>query len=815
METLRQDLSYASRLLRKSPVFTVVATLTVAIGVGATTTVFSVTNGLLFRQLPGVERPGELVTAHRASDGDRFGAFSWMNFMEYRAEGAELMDLAGVSSLPIGMGGDGLGDEHVKPVFAFTVTHNYFRVLGAEPMLGRFFTEAEAETVGETSVVVLGHDTWTERFGADPSVLGRTVRINRHQFTVIGVTREGFNGHSGAIVTGAYLPITSKEVFENGRRMTERGATWMETVGRLQPDVSLKQAQAGMTVINDRLVQEYPDLLEGQNVLLLRYGPIFAAAAGPIRIFMSLLFVVAAIVLMIGSINVAGMLLARATQRAREIGVRLALGAKRSRLVRQLLTESMVLFLAGGLGGLFLSYGAASVINRYQPPIPLPLALDVTPDLRVLLLALAMTVGTGFLFGLAPALQGTRRSLRSVIGDGAQPSPRSRLRSAFVVTQIAGSALLLVGAGLFSRGLQQAHLIDPGLNPENVHVVGISLSRQHFTDPEAAEFYRTLVDRTRAHPGVRSVGLIDNLPLSMGNQTTTFAIPGRVESDDEDHPTDFAVVSASYFETMEIVLVGGRPFDDSDRQGSPEVVVVNEELAERMWPGEDPIGRALMFGGAENGTRTTVIGVARDGSYRMLGEDQRFMVYRPQAQAQRLDMTMVTRIEPGVADIMARDMAGMVRQIESDLPLDWNAPMMEIMGISLLPSRIVSGVATAFGGVGLLLATLGLYGILSQMVTQRTREIGVRMALGAGRESVRRLFLGHGLRLTAIGLALGFATAFGVTRFLGFFLYGLSPTDPITFGAIALLLGATALTACYVPARRATRTEPMEALRHE
>ncbi len=818
MESLRQDLSYAFRVLRKSPVFTVVAVLTVAIGVGATTTVFSVTNGLLFRRLPGVERPGELVTAHRTTERDNFGAFSWLNFIDYRNDGADLLDLAAVSVLPASLGGDGLDDEHVKPVLAFTVTHNYFRVLGARPHLGRFFSEPESETVGDVSTVVLTHRTWVERFASDPSVLGRTVRINRNMFTIIGVTAEGFNGHGGTVVTGLFLPITAKAAFErNSRRMAERGANWMETVARLEPGVSLKQAQAGMTVITDRLAQEYPEIMEGQGIRILKYLPIFAAAAGPIKIFMLLLFAVTAIVLLIGSINVAGMLLARATQRSKEIGVRLALGARRERLVRQLLTESMVLFLIGGVGGVALSYGAASLISGYQPPIPIPLALDVTPDLRVLFLALALTVGTGLLFGLAPALQGTRQPLTAVITDGGEVSHRSRLRSAFVVSQIAGSALLLVGAGLFSRGLQQARLIDPGLNPDDIHVVGLGLARQNYTEAEAADLYRMLVERTEGLPGVRSVGLIDNLPLSMGNQTTAFAVPGQqpVAEGEGDHQTDFSVVSPGYFSTMEIPIVRGRSFTEADREGSSEVAIINEEIARRIWPGEDPVGKQLSYGGQENGLPVTVIGVAKDGSYQIIGEDPRFMIYRPQAQEQPLDLTLVARVEPGVAGMMTREMAGLMRQIDRDLPLDWNAPMVEIMGLSLLPSKIAAGVATGFGGIGLLLAALGLYGIMSQMVTQRTREIGVRMALGAGRDRVRRMFLGYGARLTAIGLGLGFAAAFGITRFLGFFLYGISPTDPVTFAGIGLLLGVTALAACYIPAHRATKTEPMEALRHE
>jgi predicted permease len=818
MESLRQDLAYGFRRLRKSPVFTLVSVLTVAIGVGATTTVFSVTNGLLFRRLPGVERPGELVTAHRTNETNDWGAFSWLNFIDYRSQGAEFLDLAAQSTLPASLGGDGLDDEHVKPVFAFTVTHNYFRVLGARPMLGRFFSESEAETVGDAATVVLTHSTWVDRFASNPSVLGRTVRINRHMFTIIGVTAEGFNGHGGTIVTGLFLPITAKAAFEkNSRRMSERGASWMETVARLEPGVSLKQAQGGMTIINDRLAEEHPELMADQGIRIIKYLPIFAAAAGPIKIFMLLLFAVTAIVLMIGSINVAGMLLARATQRSKEIGVRLALGARRERLVRQLLTESMVLFLIGGVGGVALSYGAASLISGYQPPIPIPLALDVTPDLRVLFLALALTVGTGLLFGLAPALQGTRQPLTAVITEGGEVSHRSRLRSAFVVSQIAGSALLLVGAGLFSRGLQQARLIDPGLNPDGVHVVGLGLARQNYTEAEAADLYRTLVARAEAMPGVISVGLIDNLPLSMGNQSTAFAVPGHepVGEGDGDQRTEFSVVSPGYFGTMEIPIVRGRSFTEADREGAPEVVIVNEELARRIWPEEDPVGKQLSYGGQENGLPVTVVGVAKDGSYQIIGEDPRFMIYRAQAQAQQLDLTLVARVEPAVAPMMTREMAGLMRQIASDLPLDWNAPMVEIMGLSLLPSKIAAGVATGFGGIGLLLAALGLYGILSQMVTQRTREIGVRMALGAGRERVRRLFLGHGLRLTVVGLGIGFATAFGITRFLGFFLYGISPTDPATFVGIGLLLGATALSACYIPARRATQTEPMEALRHE
>jgi len=817
IESLRQDVGYALRVLRKSPGFTTMAALTIALGVAATTTILSVANGLLFRHIPGVEHPGRLVTGHRTDeDGGGFHAFSYPDFVDLRDGAPGLVDLAAYSFF-IGSvsGGEAAEATNPVPLAGMLVSGNYFSMLGVRPALGRFFTPDEAERIGGPPVIVLSHRAWETRFRGDSAIIGASIRVNRHAFTVVGVAQEGFNGHLSLTNIAAFAPIVAQEPLKGFSNLTNRGDVWLETVGRLRPGVQKAQAGAALASIDATLEQTWGDDHDSGSVRLDKYLPFVPQGAGPVKLFMLLLLVIAGIILLIGSVNVAGMLLARGVQRSKEIGVRLALGARRGRVVRQLVTETLLLFGLGGVVGIVLTYWAVSVIGRLSLPIPIPLLLDFSPDLRVLTAALVVALGTGLVFGLLPAIRVTRHALTDVIKEGAGSYRRSRLRNAFVVAQVTGTTLLLIGAGLFLRALGQAQTINPGFDPKGIHVLGTDLDIHQYSTPEAVAFFSRLTERLEARPGVAGVAMIDILPLSLANQTSGFVVPGRpaVEGDGL-IPTDYATVTPEYFSVMRIPLVRGRGFGPEDRAESPRVAIINETIARRVWPNEDPVGQRVLLGSLEDGTPTEIVGVAKDGKYRSLGEDPRAMVYIPFAQDPGVSMETLVRVRPGMAD-PDRLLREEVHSLDADLPLIWNAPMEDIMAISLLPSRAAAVIAAAFGTVGLLLAAIGLYGVLAQMVVQRTREIGVRIALGADRSAVRRLVLRHGLGLAAVGLVAGIAAAMVLGRLLGSLLYGLNPADPPTYLAIATVFTAVAAAACWFPARRATRTDPMQALRHD
>jgi putative ABC transport system permease protein len=611
--------------------------------------------------------------------------------------------------------------------------------------------------------------------------------------------------------------VTLEPVISHRSQILEnRQAVWLELVGRLQPGATRAGAAAALSAISARLGRS-EGLEFDRNVDVRAYSPLPASAVLPAMGFLGMLLLLAMMVLVIASANVANVLLARASGRTREIAVRLAIGAGRGRLVRQLVTESLLLFALGGAGGTLLAAWATQALSGLHIDVGMPIALDFSLDLRVLLVALGVTLFTGLAFGLVPALQATRPDLVRTLKDEPALTRRGRfrLRGAFVAAQVAGTTLLLVTAGLFIRALGRAGAIDVGFDPGPVHTLSLEMSVSSGEPSAVRGFAERLEQRVAGLPGVAAVGTTDILPLNMGNQQTVVSIPGR-----EDQPnvgwfqTDLASVSSGYFDAMAMPLLKGRAFSAADRDGAPGVAVINGTLAARMWPGEDPLGKTFLFGSLRDGTPMTVIGVARNAKYRSLGEDPIPMVFVPFAQQGSRSISLVVRMAPGAAD-PARGLRDAVRALDPALPIVRIAPLTQVIGVALLPNRVALGLATLFGGTGLLLSAVGLYGVLSYMVSRRRREIGIRMALGAAAHNVRNLVLGDGLRLVAIGLAIGFVVAGIVSRLLRTFLFGVSPLDPITYGAIALLFATVSLAACLVPTRRALRTEPLEVLRHD
>lgn len=816
MDALLKDLRTAVRTLRSAPLATAVAAVTIALGVGATTTIFGVGNAILLRTPVGVRDSDALVSVHRiAEDGSSFHAFSHPDFRDMQ-RAAGLTDLVAFMEFPASVGTEG------EPVLEMgvLVSANYFRLLGTRPALGRFFVAEEDVGPGGARVVVLSHAAWQTRFHGDTSVVGRAVTINGQPFTVVGVAERGFGGHITALPVAMWVPLALQPVVRGGMGdfLDNRRSVGLEFLGRLAPGSSARQAGEALgTIWRQGAVEAGAERTRGVDVR--PYAPVPAPALLPMAGFLGVMLVLAALVLLIASANVANVLLARAAARTREIAVRLAIGASRGRLVRLLVTETMLLFLLGGLGGTLIAAWATGALERVNLPFPLPVAFDFGLDLRVLGAALAVVLATGLVFGLAPALQATRPDLMRSLKDeaGVVRIGRMRLRGAFVTAQVAGTTLLLVVAGLFVRALARAGEVDLGFDPAPLHAVSFEFRATNY-DPERVIAFAEELERTVGGlPGVVSVGSMDMLPINFGNQQTRFAIDGRPsEPDVGQFSTDFAVISPGYLATIGIPLLRGRDFGPADRRESPSVALVNEALAQRAWPGEDPVGKLIRFGddGAE-ATRTLVVGVVRNAKVRSIGErETRSMLYLPMRQEGRTAMTLLLRMAPG--QVVPTDaLRRAVRAIDPALPVGTSAPYPEILALSLLPNRIAVLVAALFGTTGLVLATVGLYGVLSYMVQRRRREIGIRLALGAAGAHVRTLVLREGLRLTGLGLLLGLGVAAGVTRLLGALLYGLSPLDPLTYGGIAVVMLGTAWLACAGPMRRALRTEPLEVLRHD
>ncbi|MGD8866265.1 MAG: ABC transporter permease [Gemmatimonadales bacterium] len=810
MESIVHDLRYAVRALKRSPGFALIAVLTLALGIGATTTIFSVVNAVLLKPPPGVRGASELVRLYRvAEDGSSFHEVSYPNYLDYRSASSGLSDLAATA-----VQGVVLSDrEEPEAMFGLLVSSNFFGLLGVQPALGRFFTADDGTAAAEREVV-LSHRTWARRFGRDPSILGRTIHVNRVSFTVVGITQEGFRGPNSMVDIGVWLPMESAPQLATGRDLHSRADTWIDAFGRRRPDASTERVEAALNRVSANLRTEFPNNNPDYGVDVWSYRPIGTRAFGPAMGFSVFLFLIAGTVLLIACLNVGSMLLVRATQRGREMTMRLALGASRRRLVRQLLTESVLLFSIGGAGGVLVALYVTRLLSAYQLPVDLPLVLDFTPDSRALAFSLAVALVAGLAFGLAPALHIThgdpQTNLRA--GSAVGSVPRARLRSVFVVTQVAGSTLLLIGAGLFARGLVRAGSVDLGFEPDGVHALSMELDNFAYDVERASSFFRDLMERVAELPGVESVGATNRPPVTLGGGGTEFRVVGRPPANQNELPrTDFATITPGYLETFRIPVIDGRRFSEADRGDAVRVAIVNETFARRNWPEDSPLGKRIELD-AVGDDPLEIVGVARNAKYRTLTENPRPMVYVPYEQWPSTSLVVLVRLQRAEVDI-AGQLRGVVHELDDALPIDANVAYTDLMDIAMLPSRAAALFTTVFGAVGLLLAALGLYGVLAFAVNMRTREIGIRMALGARAAEMRVLVIRGGMKLVGVGLAIGFLIAGAVMRLMRGLLYGLSPTDPLTFGSIAVLLTGVAVAAAYLPARRATQVDPVKALR--
>ena len=814
MERVLDDLRYAVRKLRKAPGFATAAILSIAIGIGANSAIFSVANTLLLRPSP-ITEPDRVVDVYATfSTDDGLHTFSYPNYVDYRDRTRTLSGLAAFDHLMVSMN---TGDAP-ELVFAAVATHDYFDVLGIEPALGRFFLPEEDATPGSHPLAVISHGLWQRRFAGDADVLGREITLNGTRFAVVGVAPPSFTSTQAFTAPDVWTPMMMwSELRSSPRFLTSRSSLALQLVGRLAPGATIEQAQTELGTIARALEEEFPDVNEGRSVLAVKSSALPPEARRVVGGFMALLLVVTGLVLLVACVNVGNLLLARAIGRRREIAVRLAVGAGRGRIVRQLVTETLVLFAVAGIAGILLGLWTTKLLPALLPPIDVPISLDFALDIRVLSFAAALTLLTGLIFGLVPALGSSRPDLVPALKDdeGSGRYSKSRLRGALVVGQVAISLLLLVGAGLFLRALQRADGIDPGFNPDGLAVASLDLDMHGYSVERGREFFERLRERMENLPAVESATLVDPPPLSLSRRTMSVLVPGHEPPQGlAGFPIDVSVVAPDYFRSMAIQLLQGRDFDERLTADVPARAVINEMMARRFWRDGSPVGRRFYVDSIVDSLSVEVIGVARDSKYRTLGEEPQMFIYLPLAQFYQGDMWVVARARADVTPILSA-IRGEVRALDPNMSLAVVMPLRQLVGVSLLPQRVAAWVTGVVGLIGLLLAGVGLYGVTAFAVSQRTREFGIRIALGASEGDVVGLVLRRGAVLTAWGLAIGLLLAFVVTRFLAGLLFGVSALDPVAFAGVAILLAGVAAAASYIPARRAAAVDAMESLRYE
>ncbi len=813
MGDLLQDLRYSVRMLVKSPVFTAAAVLTLALGIGLNAATFSTVNGILLRPLPGATDPDQLVQIYRRWPGLDYGSNSIPHFQDLRDRSGDVFsDVAAWGFAPMSLSADGRNERLV----GLMVSATFFRTYGVTPALGRFFLPGEEDRgPGAHPVAVLGNGFWRDHFGGDPSVVGRTLLLNGHPFQVVGIAPESFDGPVTYAAIPAYVPLMmQREIFPGRDFLEARGNNMLNAVGRLHDGITLAQAQQRVDALLLQLREELPDFYSEQIGTLLvpqmdaGIHPMFRNAQVGMSVVM---MAVVSLLLLIACVNVANLFLARARERRREMGIRLSLGAGRGRVLRQLLTESLLFGILACAAGLGLAAAAVRVLSRVRLPMDGPWAFSVSMDGRVL----AFTVGVSFLatvlFGLVPALQATRTDMVSAVKGDSGTRSRSRASSTLVVLQMALSLLLLISSGLFLRSLQGATSIDPGFDdPAHVVLASLDPGLQGYDEARSRAFLDRLLDDVAALPVVTAVGLSDWLPLGLGASDRFVEIPGYEFAEGELRSINYGRVSEGYLEAMGVELLEGRTFSRTDDAAGAPVIIVNRHFADRFWPGQSAVGKVVRAAGKDR----QVVGVVETGKVRSLGEAPTGLMYLPQRELFTTGVTLVARASSDPPAVLRR-IRETIRSADPDMPVFDVRTMEEHMGIALLPARLGGSVLGLFGLLGLVLAAVGIYGVMAYSVAQRTRELGIRIALGSDRADVVRLVLGEGMRLAGIGLGIGLVGAVASSRLVGSLLYGVRPLDPVAFSVVPLTLLVVAAAAVYLPARRAARVDPIRALKTE
>ncbi|MBI3263813.1 MAG: ABC transporter permease [Acidobacteria bacterium] len=814
MDSLLQDIRYGARMLWARPGFTVIAALSLALGIGANTAIFTLVNDVLLKPVP-VADPGRLVvvsTTDQRNPGNL--PVSHLNFLDIRDQNRVFSAVAGQAFTTVNVL---VGTETVQAP-TLVVTWNYFQALGLGTGLGRLFLPQEDQTPGSHPVVIMSHGLYERRFGSDPSIVNRTITLNRQPFTVIGVTPRDFDGTFIGFEPDLYVPMMMHDVVQPGFDWynTRRGL-FLFVLARLKPDTTLQQARANLASLGDQFSKAFPVDNRGRSFTATSFleARIDPDGEGTLVKVSGLLMTVVGVVLLIACANIANLLLVRTTGRRKEVAIRLAMGASRVRLVRQLLTESLVLALVGGALGVAVAYGSIAGLVSAALPLPIPVAQGLSLDTRVLLFALGLSVLTGIVFGLVPALQASKPDvvpvLKNVVVSAGSSGRRLSARQVLIVAQVALSLVALIGAGLFLRSLDKAQAINPGFEIEKMVILGVNLGREGYTPERGGLFYRQVVDRLGSLPGVRAVSVARDRPFGGGLSRSVFP-EGQETASTTGTLVQNNIVDERYFATLGIPVTRGRAFGPQDAPGSPAVAIVNETMASRFWKGQNAVGKRFRFFGEQN--YTEIVGVVRDAKYNSLTERPQPFVYEPLRQDYAPAATIHVRTGGDAAAIIA-PVRETITAMDRGLSVFGIRTAREQVDRTLAQQRMGSMLLGFFGGLALVLAAIGIYGVTNYSVSQRTREIGIRMALGAGRTEVMSLVLGQSLALVAIGLAIGVTSAALLARLVGNLLFGVQPTDPATLVTTSAIMTLVAATATFVPARRASRLDPLVALRYE
>ena len=815
VDAVLRDIRYSARLLRRSPGFAVMAFLTLAIGIGATTAVFSLVNRALLRPLP-VERPHELVSLNNSGARGMLPMFSYPNYVDIRDRAGVFAGLVAYRFAPLSVSANGVNER----LWGYEVSGNYFDVLGVRPVLGRTLSPADDAQRGAHPVVVVSFRYWQQRLGADPAAVGRPVLVNGRSYTLIGVAPRGFFGTEVVAAPDLWFPLAMQPVLENGQpQLDDRRSDTVLVIGRRAPGVERPQVAAALDRVAADLAREFPDVNQDKRVVLSAPGFIGDAMRGPLLGFMGLLLAVAGLVLLLACVNLASLLLARAIDRRREVAVRLSIGAGRAALVRQLLIESLMLSSTAGAAGLALAWWLVRAAAAIRIPVDIPVVLDLPLDANVLGFNIALSVLTAAMFGLVPALQATRADLIGVLKDSAASTERHSVawRNGLIVVQVAVSLVLLTGAGLMWRALGHTGSMALGFEPDGAVEVSFDLRLQGYTAAQGGELQQRLLGSVRALPGIRQAALADVVPIDLHFSRSRVYAEGAVVERDTRAPMAFSSrITPGYFAAMGTRLEDGRDFTDMDDLRSTPVAIVNRALARQLWPGAAAIGRRFRIGrpasGQTDGPLVEVVGVVEGGKYASFNDEGQAAVYRPLRQSYTGATSVVARTDGDAASALAL-VRNAVRDLDPNMPIGSARTFDERLSVPLLPARVAALALGSFGALALVLAAIGLYGVMSYSVSTRTHEIGVRLALGAQRGDVLRMVLGEGGRLVAFGIVAGVGFAMLLTRLMTAILFGISPTDPATYAVVVTALFGVALVACWLPARRAMRTDPLDALR--
>jgi len=812
MNRLMADLGYAFRQLRRAPGFALTAVLTLALGITANSTILSWISATLFNPIPGAKQIDNMLTIQRGERSEHPSPpFSYPDFVDVRENNKSFSGMLGYHDDYISI----TGSAKPERVYGALTSADYFEVLGVQPYLGRTLISTKANERAGAAIVVLSYGLWQNQFAGDPEILGKTIQLNLRPFTIVGVAPKGFRGCKSGLHTDIFLPLAADGQIWGNDRIDKRGVSWLNVLGVLRPGVDTHQADTELNVLMQRISAQYPAEHRGANQIST--DPLWRSPFGA-NVYMAgtlpILLALAAVLLLLACANVANLLLVRSVARRREFAIRLSMGAGRWTLVRQLMGENLLLALAGGAVALSCTVWTSKILGTFLSAAVLPLALNGELDRRVMTATMLVSVLTALISGALPALRATRISPGAVLKDEALNTSgglhKSRLTSSFVIAQIALSLLLLTCAGLFVRSLEKAQRTDPGFDPNHMLLVTFDLRPMGYSDVTGKELQRQVLLRVRQLPGVQSATMADFAPLTFTIHSDGVFPEGYLPRLHEDMDTDRGDIGTDYLATLRTPLLAGRDFNDADTANGDKVAIVNQAFVDRYWPGQQAIGKRVQF----SGQWRRIVGIIANGKYRRLIYDPTPLILTPLTQRYQSEVTLQVRTS-GEPLAMASAVEQAIHSLNADLPLYGVTTLKEKMQLGSVFERIAVTFAGSFGLLALLLAGVGIYGVVSYTTRQRTHEIGIRIALGAGKGAILRNVLRQGLILTVAGLTIGVLASLMVTRFLRTVLIGVAPTDPFTYATVAVVLCLVAMFACYLPARRAAAVDPAQALRSE